>query len=427
MKAIARFYTIFWIIYFPACLAFQNYDWADELLCIILMGFGFLEWNKRRKNRHIEKEMRQYWMIIGFYTVYSLIISVTTFRGIYLDFLQQIRPYMVFYMTLFLNPQLGKWQKRLIVGSMLATMALYISSSGIVQTYQAGREDGDLPMVALTTGMSYFLFMKRNKKNTYIAIVIMLVGLMSGKSKYMGQCVCFIGIVMYLKQKVNYRDPRIYAMFALLIAVVVFVAWTKFNIYYIEGMEGQAEELEARPATYKTGFGKIIWDYFPFGSGLGSFGTAAAAKEYSPLYYKYHLDKIWGLSPDSPMFLADCFYPTLAEFGVVGIFLFCVFWRRRLREVQKIDDLNHYKMALMSILALAIDSTANTAYLSGAGMGLFMTLAICLNSNEDKRLESKKVKGENTPEDQNNAERESFVSQMHSYSYRRRRMREMNG
>ena len=57
-------------------------------------------------------------------------------------------------------------------------------------------------------------------------------------------------------------------------------------------------------------------DYIPFGSGLGSFGTAAAAKEYSPLYYKYQLDNVWGLNPENPMFLADAFYPTLAEFGV---------------------------------------------------------------------------------------------------------------
>lgn len=382
MKAISNFYTLFWIIYFPTCLAFQNYDWSDELLCIILMGFGVLEWRKRRRNKKMEKEMKQYWIIIGFYTVYSLIIQVTTFRGIYLDFLQQIRPYMVFYMTLFLNPQFSDKQKKWIVGSMLGTMVLYISSSGAIQKYQGGAEDGDLPMVALTTGMTYFLFMKRNQRNTYIAIVIMLIGLMSGKSKYMGQCVCFIGIVIFLKNKLKYKDPKIYVAFAMLITVVVFLTWTKFNGYYVEGMSDDAHDM-ARPATYKTAFNHILWDYFPFGSGLGSFGTAAAAKEYSPLYYTYHLDHIWGLSPDGPMFLADCFYPTLAEFGVVGIFLFCVFWRRRLLEIQKIDDMNHYKMALMAILALAIDSTANTAYLSGAGMGLFMTLAICLNSKEE--------------------------------------------
>lgn len=385
MKGIATFYTWFWIIYFPSCLAFQKFtgfDFSDELLCIVMMVYGFLMWNRRRKNKSIEREMWQYWGIMVFYTVYSFIINVTTFRGIYLDLLQQIRPYMVFYITLLLAPKFTRRQKKMIVGSMLLTMVGYMLTANVVSNYEAGKEEADLPMVVLTTSMSFFLFMKSNKKNMYIAIAIMLVGLMSGKSKYMGQCVCFIGIVLFLKEKIDYRKPKYYVMFAALVAAVIFVSWTKFNGYYVEGMEGDdVSELAARPASYKTAFGKIIWDYFPFGSGLGSFATAAVAKEYSPLYYKYELNEIWGMTPDYTGFVADCFYPSLAEYGVVGIFLFCVFWRRRLLEIKHIEDMNHYKMALMTILALAIDSTSNTAYLSGCGMGLFMTLAICLNSN----------------------------------------------
>lgn len=386
MKQISQFFTLFWIIYFPACLAFQRLtgiDWSDEFLCVVLMGFGFLEWHRRKKNGALLKEMQMYWCIIGFYTIYSIFIHVTTFRGIYLDFLQQIRPYMVFYMTMFLNPQFSKKQKKMIVSSMLLTMVAYVYMRGSIMKFARGDEDGGLPMVALTTGMTFYLFSKKSKKNTSIAIIIMLLGLMSGKSKYMGQCVCFIGIISFMKHKLNYKNPMVYLAGATLLSATIFVAWSKFDAYYIDGMKVEkVKDMQARPATYKVAFREIIWDYVPFGSGLGSFGTAAAAKEYSPLYYKYKLNRIWGLSPDSPMFLADCFYPTLAEFGIVGIFLFCVFWKRRFVDIQKIEDMSYYRMALMSIMALAIDSTANTAYLSGAGMGLFMTLAICLNSNK---------------------------------------------
>lgn len=392
MKQISQFFTIFLIVYFPSCLAFQSFtgiEWSDEFLCVVLMVFGFFEWKNRKRNKPLMKEMRMYWVIISFYTAYSLFIHVTSLRGIYLDFLQQIRPYMVFYMTVFMNPQFSKMQKKVIVWSMLLTMVGYVFWSDIIQAYLKGQEDGGLPMVALTTGMTYYLFMKKSKGNTAIAIIIMMLGLMSGKSKYMGQCVCFIGIVLFLKHKLNYRDPRVYLMGVVLMSAVIFVAWNKFDAYYVDGLKVEnVKAMKARPATYKVAFQKILWDYFPFGSGLGSFGTAAAAKEYSPLYYKYKLNRIWGLSPDGCWFLADCFYPTLAEFGVVGIFLFCVFWKRRFLEIIEIKDMHHYKMALMCILALAIDSTANTAYLSGGGMGLFITLAICLNSNdsiEEKR------------------------------------------
>ena len=134
----------------------------------------------------------------------------------------------------------------------------------------------------------------------------------------------------------------------------------------------------------------MFQDYIPFGSGLGSFGTAAAAKEYSPLYFKYQLNNIWGLDPSNPMFLADAFYPTLAEFGIVGLFFFLWFWKRRLWECNKIPNIVYYRMALMAILALALESTADSSYLSGKGMGYFMVLALCLNSGRQQMNSSKR-------------------------------------
>ena len=124
----------------------------------------------------------------------------------------------------------------------------------------------------------------------------------------------------------------------------------------------------------------MFHDYIPFGSGLGSFGTAAAAKEYSPLYFKYGLNNVWGLDPENPMFLADAFYPTLAEYGIVGLLFFLLFWKRRLQEANRIQDIVYYRMALMCILALALESAADSSYLSGKGMGYFMILAVCLNA-----------------------------------------------
>lgn len=378
------------MIYFPTCLAFQNYDFADELLCIILMGFGIFEWRKRRRNRNMENELKQYWMIIGFYTVYSLLIEVTTFRGIYLDFLQQIRPYMVFYLTYFMAPNFSGKQKKLLIGSMLLVTLLYIIQGNTIDMYRAGMEEGGIGHVATTCAMIYFIFSKDTQKNNIIAIAIMLVALMSGKSKIFGQCIVFIGIVLFLKEKVSYRSPKMYVALGILVAVVIYFTWTKFSSYYVDGMqESSTESMMARPASYRVGFTEIIWDYFPLGPGLGTFGTAAAAKEYSPLYYQYHMDRIWGLSPDNPMFLADSFFPTLAEFGIVGIILFCIFWRRRLLEIKQIKDMKNYKMALIVIASLFINSTADTAYLSGMGMGFFLILAMCLSSN--RNLEEEEV------------------------------------
>lgn len=385
MKGIARFYTWFWIIYFPVCIAFAvtvDFDWSDEILIVLLLFYAMTKQHFFVKDKKRSKEINIYIALMIFYLLYSLVIRVTTPRGVFLDILQQVRPYAVFYLTWMMAPQFSLKQKKYIKCVMLLSFFGYLFAfkfkPSLVTPY-GGEESAALGQIALCCAMVYYLFSKQTKKNRNIAIVIMLLGLVSGKSKYFGECVCFIALVMFVKSRINFTSVSTLLKVGALGAVVIFFTWTKFNAYYVEGFQEDAQTM-ARPATYETGITIMFHDYIPFGSGLGSFGTAAAAKEYSPLYFKYHLNEIWGLDPSNPMFLADAFYPTLAEFGIVGLFFFLWFWKRRLWEANKIPNLIYYRMALMCILALALESTADSSYLSGKGMGYFMILALCLNS-----------------------------------------------
>ena len=386
MKGIARFYTLFWVVYFPVCIAFTNvvkFDFSDELLCILLLLYAITKKRFIAKEKKKTGEIKIYIAIMLFYIVYSFVIDITTPRGIWLDILQQIRPYTVFYLTWMLAPQFTETQKKLIVRVMLASflgyLFFFITNPYAVSPYGGG-ESAVLGQIALCCGMIYLLFTEHTKKNRNIAIFLMLLGLASGKSKYIGECIAFIALVVYVDKKIRFDNMATYLKVGLLGTVIIFFTWTKFNAYYVEGFQEDAERM-ARPETYKTGL-LIMKDYFPFGSGLGTFACAAAAKEYSPLYYKYEIDDIWGLTPENPMFLADTFYPIVySQFGFFGALMFLWFWKRRLQEANRIIDPNYYKMALMCILALALENTADSSYLSGKGMGYFMILAVCLNSN----------------------------------------------
>lgn len=395
MRAIAKFYTWFWIIYFPVCIAFTNvvnFDWSDEILTVALLGYAFMKQRFLVKDKGRTTEINIYIGLMIFYLVYSLLIQVTTFRGVYLDLLQQLRPYAVFYLTWMMAPDFSPKQKKRIKWVMLFSFFSYLILFKIkpsVVTPYGGEESAALGQIALCCAMVYYLFSKQTKRNRNIAILIMLLGLVSGKSKYFGECVVFIALMMFVKSKINFTSVSTLLKVAALGCVVIFFTWTKFNAYYVEGFQSDAAEM-ARPLTYETGMEIMFQDYIPFGSGLGSFGTAAAAKEYSPLYYDYQLNNVWGLTPENPMFLADAFYPTLAEFGIVGLFFFLWFWKRRLWECNKIPNIVYYRMALMAILALALESTADSSYLSGKGMGYFMVLALCLNSGRQQMNCSKR-------------------------------------
>lgn len=380
---VSKFYTLFWIIYYPFCLVLyesSQFQYVDELLTMVLFAYLFL--GHKIREQSCKQEFYAYLLIITGYLLYSFVISVTTPKGVILDFFQQLRPYIVFYSTWILAPHLSNVQKKIILFVTLTSSLIYFyilyRNTGLVDG-----EYGMLSVIFLACGIAYCCFAESTPFNKCIALIIILLGLFSGKSKYMGQCVVFIYLMFFLKRKIIFHSIGTYISMLVVVSAVIFFAWDKFNAYYIDGFKADAEEI-ARPMSYVTGL-KILKDYIPFGSGLGSFCTAAAAKEYSPLYYKYELDHIWGLSPDNPMFIADCYYPSLAEFGVVGVILFLIFWKRRLNDIQKIRDIKFYRLALMCVLALAIDSTSNTAYLSGGGMVFFVILAICLNSNRNER------------------------------------------
>ncbi|GAF12459.1 oligosaccharide repeat unit polymerase Wzy [Bacillus sp. JCM 19045] len=63
----------------------------------------------------------------------------------------------------------------------------------------------------------------------------------------------------------------------------------------------------------------IAQDYFPFGSGLGTFGSHASRVNYSELYYSYGVSNFYGLSEDYPAFITDSYWAMMiAENGYIA-------------------------------------------------------------------------------------------------------------
>ena len=129
MRGIAKFYTWFWIIYFPVCIAFTeivNFDWSDEILTVLLLLYAITKQRFLVKDKKRMMEINIYIGLMIFYLVYSLIMRVTTPRGVYLDFLQQLRPYAVFYLTWMMAPQFSPKQQKRIKWVMLLSFIGYL-------------------------------------------------------------------------------------------------------------------------------------------------------------------------------------------------------------------------------------------------------------------------------------------------------------
>lgn len=320
--------------------------------------------------------------VIAFYTLYSLMFGVNVAGGVWLDLLQEIRPYSIIFCTWILNPRFTKKQKKWMLGTMVITLFSWIVYHPQTLDTQVEAEFPVLGQLAICTGMSWYLFTKETKRNRNIALLLVLTGMMAPKFKFMGEVVCFIGFVYFVKNRLNFKSPKTMLYVFVLIVAVLVVTWTKFDVYYVSGL---SNDQLARPMTYKTSL-QILWDYFPFGSGMGSFACNGAWKFYSPLYYEYNLNTIWGLGDStigSGAFICDAYYPTLAQFGIVGVFFFCWFWKRRLVAFNQIVDMRYYRVAMLTFCCLVIEQTADSSWLSGKGMGYCMLIALCLNANRN--------------------------------------------
>ena len=82
------------------------------------------------------------------------------------------------------------------------------------------------------------------------------------------------------------------------------------------------------------------------------------------------------------LFLCDTFFPSLAQFGVVGVGLFVCFWWRRLKEFNScysLDNVYIYKCLFLIFGYFMIESVADTSYVQNRGLFMFLTMAIFMN------------------------------------------------
>ena len=384
MKGISRFFTLYWIIYFPTCIAyndFPGFSSIDEIMMGILFVYTFLKYSNRSINRHPWREFMVCLSVIAFYTLYSLMLGVNVAGGVWLDLMQEIRPYSIIFCTWILNPRFTKRQKKWMLGTMVLTLFSWIVYHP-ESIESANAEFPVLGQLAICTGMSWYLLTEDTKRNRYIALALVLTGMFAPKFKFMGEVVCFIAFIFFVKKKLNFQSTKTILFACILVIVVLAVTWTRFDAYYVSGL---SNDNLARPMTYKTSL-VILGDYFPFGPGMGTFACNGAWKYYSPLYYEYNLNQVWGLG-EGGGFICDAYYPTLAQFGIVGVFFFCWFWKRRLVAFNQIVDMRYYRVAMITFCCLAIEQTADSSWLSGKGMVFCMLLALCLNANRNRRMQ----------------------------------------
>ena len=226
--------------------------------------------------------------------------------------------------------------------------------------------------LSMNIGNALFLFRSTGRKRYLLSALVCLVAvvLVGRRKSFVSACMIFC-MFLLLDGSWRARIAKI-AVGAGAMTVALFTVGRKFLSRFLAVkayVASDAVETQARTALHLKCI-DVARDYFPWGSGLGTFASQPAYDDYSPLYYLYGLDKVRGLEPfagrgGNHSFLLDTWWPHIvAEFGVFGTLLFLTLWLYPLLGALRLPSGKVKKDTLFFILAvwcvILLESTGAT-------------------------------------------------------------------
>lgn len=377
------FTLIFGVIFYDTI----GFDYTDEL-CAMLLFSLFLKYVFSTSRWEFNKMFLVVTTVFLFYLFYSFLINSNVKIGIITDFIVQYKPYLALFCVYAMKPTITPANKSLIceicivIGFYLAIVGFFYMFSHET-IYYTLKHPSRLATAASIVGLLYLYCSTYTWKDKLIFVLLMAIAICSGRSKAYGFFIICTIMVFVMKPTFSLKfNLKNIFFFSVTIALMLFFTYEKIDLYFISGgdflEEGQQiQNSIARAALYFNSF-EILKDYFPFGSGFASYATYPSGVYYSNIYAEYGLDGIWGLTKQDYSFIADTYYPALAEFGVVGVCLFFVFWIYLGLKALKSYRIAYKEslMILMIVCFFLIECVADTTITHNRGFYMMMLLGI---------------------------------------------------
>ncbi|MDR1170073.1 MAG: O-antigen ligase family protein [Prevotellaceae bacterium] len=379
-------FTLIFGVMFYDIINTLGFSYVDEICTVLLfLLFGYKVFHT--KAWEFNKMFLFVIAVFIFYLIYSFAINANTKGAILTDFVIQIKPYLAFFCVYAIHPKLSDNQRKiireLIILCSLYILVIGISGSVYFEVIQyTFFHPSRLATASSVLALLYLYCSDYSKTDKIIFAIILSIGILSGRSKHFGFFAICLLIMIYFnksfKMKLNFRNT---AFIIIALACTIFVAHKKIYYYFILGGFGDghtANNLYARMALYYFSL-QIFMDYFPFGTGFGTYATYASSLDYSPIYIKYGMQNMHGLTKEAPDFIADTYFPALAQFGIAGVILFFTFWIYLARKAIKAYRRNCHKeatIALIIIIFFMIECTSDATITHNRGMFIMMILGL---------------------------------------------------
>jgi len=301
------------------------FSYADEIIVLILIFWALFARDEKKVGLDECKSL----IALGFLCVLGLIgnfvfgYQSSTF-AIVVDLFTCVKIFVAYYSARIVLRGRGRCLRAFqVVGKIFlfaAVCGLILHVLGVVQL-GSGRVMFGIPcyqfifshptnLAAYCVGFAALMFVDEKPKTGWL-ILACVVLVSTQRAKAIAMAFVLLFFLFYSAAKRDDRKPSKF-VFLFLGAGAIFLGMDQIQEYFLTSTA-------ARSLLMQDGLA-IAGQLFPLGSGFATFGTYMSGEYYSPLYYEYGLNTVWGLWPSNPVFVSDSFWPAImAQFGFIGL------------------------------------------------------------------------------------------------------------
>lgn len=209
------------------------------------------------------------------------------------------------------------------------------------------------------------------RKNFIYILCCCVITVFTLRSKSFGAIAVFCVLFVFIK---TFKKKIKLWQIALLGCCAIIVGWPMIHYYFVL-LAGHS----ARSVMTLTSF-RILWDYFPIGTGFGTYASSVAGEYYSPVYVKYGFEQVYELSSSNPnSFFSDTFWPIIiGQTGLIGTVSYLsvqLLLLKKCLSTYKLDKFVFLGM-LFIMIYLFISSMAEPTFNNSISMSLAFTLGM---------------------------------------------------
>ncbi|WP_455493760.1 hypothetical protein [Eubacterium sp.] len=219
---------------------------------------------------------------------------------------------------------------------------------------------------------------KKYKNNIYYIFLLTVVMILTFRTKAIVSVVILYIFYLYF---IKFNFKSLIPVGIATVAGASYFGYDSLNFYYVE-IEDSARNILTRDSL------TLSKQFFPLGTGFGTYGSSMAAQHYSKLYYTLGYNRIYKMNEYDTAYLSDTFWPiVIAQTGWLGLISFFFALSNMIVYIIKSrkSDIYYFWVAMSIIIYDLISSFATSAFFHPSSMAPYLLLGLLTSIHESPK------------------------------------------